>query len=812
MTSEPQLATRGTFAGLFLVALATLMYEILLTRIFSVTMWYHFAFMAISIALFGMTVGAVVVYLRPAFFSADRTPRLMALSAMGFSVTSVLSFLGHLAIPFHPDLKWSGVLPLALNYTVISLPFVLSGICVCLSLTRFPSQVGRLYAADLVGAALGCILLVLALRVADAPSVVFIVAALGAASAVFYAGACDARGVQALGVLLVLGLGGFAANNAYLASDQAAPLRLIRTKGSPEVKPLYEKWNSFSRIAVHGDPKELVGPFGWGLSETCPAETKVNQLKLRIDASALTVLTGFDGDVNKLDFLKYDIVNLGHHMRPNSNVFVVGAGGGRDVLSALAFKQKSVTAIEINGNIIETGTKVFGDFTGHLDRIPGVNFINDEARSYISRSKDSCDILQVSLIDTWAATSSGAFVLSENPLYTLEGWRIFLSRLSDNGILTFSRWYFRDRPAEMYRLTVLATQALLDAGVKDPRQHLLIARRMYGQTDSDTPDGVGTLILSKKPFSAADIATFDRVTSEMKFQRMLMPSEASDEMFARIANGRDLAELERTFSLNISPPTDDNPFFFHMLRMGDALRLQRPNQGAMTFNVKAMVILALLLAVVTVLTALCILLPLALTAKSAPVRGAGGYLAYFAAIGLGFMLIEISLMQRLTIFLGHPTYSLSVLLFTILLATGAGSQLSQSVLKNVDGKGVVVAVAMIPVVALLIGLGGHPFIQRFESADTVTRIGLAVLLLVPLGLSLGMAFPLGMRIALATRPDLSPWLWGINGATSVLASVLAVVIAIGFRISAAYFCGVVCYVIALLALAAMRRNLTQATD
>src|SRR6185503_18979491 len=195
---------------------------------------------------------------------------------------------------------------------------------------------------------------------------------------------------------------------------------------------------------------------------------------LNIDASAETVLTKFDGNLEPLEHLKYDVTNIAHYVVKQGRIFIVGAGGGRDVLSALVFDQRQVVAVEMNGAITDAVNKVFGDLTGHLDRHPRVRVINDEARSYLARTPESFDLIQISLIDTWAATAAGAFVLSENTLYTRDAWTLFLSRLSDRGVLSISRWYRREFPWEMYRVLAMATDTLRGMGLTDTRSHLMV--------------------------------------------------------------------------------------------------------------------------------------------------------------------------------------------------------------------------------------------------------------------------------------------------------------------------------------------------
>lgn len=464
------------YAGVFMVTLATLMYEILLTRIFSVTLYYHFAFLAISLAMFGMTVGAIWVYLHPEPSSPAQVKRDMAVSSLLFGLAAIISILIHWLVPLNLGDSIGAVASMGLTYLVISVPFFFSGLCVCLALTKYPDQVSKIYAADLAGAAAGCLLLIYALKITDGPTAVFLVAVLATVGAVLFSLDGGLRGLSRIALAMSVLLAGFVIINTILANQQRPLLRFKWAKGDPEPPPIYEKWNSFSRTAVSDDAGRRDKPFGWGLSPTYLSDRHVLQLFLRIDSSAETVLTLFHGDWNDVEHLKYDVTNLVHYIRPNSSVLVVGAGGGRDVLSALVFGQRSVRAVEINEDIIGAVNKRFGQFTGHLDRNPKVTFTNDEARSYIARLKDQFDILQVSLIDTWAATAAGAFVLTENSLYTVEAWKIFLNHLTPRGVLSFSRWYHRNAPGETYRLTSLASTSLTQMGIDSPEEHIVIIR------------------------------------------------------------------------------------------------------------------------------------------------------------------------------------------------------------------------------------------------------------------------------------------------------------------------------------------------
>ncbi len=787
---------KQTYAGVFLVTLATLMYEILLTRIFSVTMWYHFAFMAVSLAMFGMTVGAMAVYLRPDHYPADRVGRPMALSSLLFGIFSVVSFLTHWMAPFIQNTSMLGLLSMGFTYAVMSLPFFFSGIAVCLALTRYAGEVSRIYAADLAGAASGCVVLIYTLKITDAPTAIVIVAFLASAAAALFAAGEGLKKLRRRAATLSALFASFVVINSILAHQQTSLLRLRWVKGEPEPRPLFEKWNSFSRITVSGDINKPRSPITVGVSPTYPAGRRVRELYLTIDAAAETTLTAFDGSLNPLDYLKYDVNNFVHHLRPNSKVLVVGAGGGREVLAALVFGQKSVRAVEINEDILSVLRGRFGDFTGHLDRDSRTTFVNEEARSYIARLSEQFDIIQVSFVDTWAATAAGALTFTENSLYTVEAWKLFLERLSPDGVLSFSRWYHPRLPVEAYRLTTLAMTALRQLGVANPGAHILLVRNMNPDLIRIVNYGAGTILVSKKPFTAQDLDRAEEIARKMHFDVVLSPRFALDSTYSALASTRDPEWFAAHFPFNISPPTDDSPFFFNFFRLWSGSGSEAAVWRVMTFGAPPIYIPGALLLIVISLTLLAVFVPLILTSRKETLRGATPHLLFFAAIGFGFMLIEISQLQRLIIFLGHPTYALSVVLFVLLVSSGLGSFLTRRVGDlTAPGSGIRRLILLL-VVLIFFGILTPRAIEAFRSSTTPLRIGVAGGMLFPLGMFMGMAFPLGFKLTSRESPDLTPWLWGINGATSTCASVLAFAIALSAGISAAFWTGVCCYGVA----------------
>ena len=819
--NAPQLTAR-TYAGLFLITFATLMYQVLLTRIFSVTMWYHFAFMAVSIAMFGLTVGALVVYLLPKVFTNERANAQIAQTSLAFTVTTVISFLIHANVPFIPERNLVGLLSVAFTYLVISIPFFFSGVAVTLALTRFPRRVSSLYAVDLAGASLGCIAVVVLLNVTDGPMAIFATAVFAALGTVLFALESRAKVIVAVSVLAALALGVIAGIGTQMQARQTPLVQLRYGKDKTEhsydrddiasideasgeawtrMSVLYERWNAYSNVKVLGDPEEAIDPLGWGISDVYTRENLNPQLHMVIDNSAGTVLTKWDGkNLEAIDYLKYDVVNLAHHLRRDASTLAIGVGGGRDILSALAFDQKHVTGVEINGAIISMLKERFYEFTGRLASHPKVELVNDEARSYLARTTNKYDVLQVSLIDTWAATAAGAFVLSESGLYTKEAWDMFLDRLEPNGILTFSRWYYKQRPAEAWRLTGLAAESLKARGIENPRLHLLAAANPFRWGDFRGDYLVMTLLVSNEPFTREDIDRFVAVCNEMKFEVVLTPDFARDETFALIASPGDRSDFYNSYDLNIAPPTDDNAFFFHMVRLQDIFNRELLSQSVVAFNNKALTVLGLLLITVLVLTVLCVFVPLALTSRQVPLAGAFPHFVYFAGIGVGFMVIEISQMQRLNIFLGHPVYSLTVVLFALLLSSGIGSFLTAGVTEESVARSGVWRLGALVAVLALFGFATPPLIEQFSSSPTWLRLLVATAIVMPIGVLMGMAFPLGLKMAERQgRHALMPWLWGMNGAFSVVASVATICITIFSGVTVAFWIGFATYVAVFLA-------------
>lgn len=788
-------ANRKTYAGVFIVTLATLLLELLLTRIWSVTMWYHFAFVAVSLAMFGMTAGALIVYLNPNFFHPEKTNEHLGLSALLFSISTIVCFLSHLTMPFMPDRSLSGLYAMALSYLTVSLPFLFSGIVVTLVLTRFPKQINSLYAADLAGAALGCAMFTMILNITDGPTAILFTAYLASIAAILLAH--DKR--KKLAVIVSLFIGCLTVANAFSVQIHQPLVRLLWVKANFEGRPHFEKWNSFSRITIDGDPNKWFAPANWGLSDKLNTKPHVKEMQLLVDSLYATAIPGFTGNMNDTEYLKFNVSFLAHYLRPNAKVLVIGVGGGRDILAALAFNQKSITGVEINNIFTEILQKTFADFSGHFIEDPRVTLVNDEARSFTSRQKDKFNIIQLTFINTGTATGAGAFALSEHSLYTQEAWQMFLNRLTDNGLLTCTRNYFIDEsghplPGELHRLISLARSALEHNGISEPENHIACVSWSPDPATGQTI-GVVTLLVSKQPFSKEDLATLGQVVKEKDFAFLIAPKITTDPILKTLASGQGLEALAENFPTRIDAPTDDRPFFFYVLRTPHLFNIKASEVGTYQMYTKAMEILFELLVVVIFLCAACFLLPLIITNKQLRIRRDLPLLLFFAAVGFGFMFIEVSQLQRLVIFLGHPSYSLSVVLFSLLVSSSIGSLLVTGRDNSVQ---LILRLVLLLAVLIAYAFISPQIIQALSFSEMPQRFVASVAMLFPIGLFMGMCVPLGLQLAYGKSPAITPWLWGINGATSVCASVLTVVVSINYGLSASYWTGAACYLVAFL--------------
>jgi hypothetical protein len=687
----------------------------------------------------------------------------------------------------------------------MAVPFFFSGIVVSLALTRSPFRIGQVYGVDLLGASAGCLAVLLLLNKFDGPSAILWVSVLAATAALFFAASGIGGAPERLPPMSAL-LAKRASILAFLAIVAIANslsnygLQPLVAKGTFESggSYLFREWNTFSRVAV--GPTHAKQPPLWGPSpKLVPDHFIIEQRGMDIDGDAGTTAVHFNGNFDDVGFLRYDITNLAYFLPGRTRAAVIGVGGGRDILSAAAFGYRDITGVELNPVFVKLLTREpgFTDFT-HFDKLAGVRLVVDEGRSWLARTKETFDVIQMSLVDTWAATGAGAFSLSENGLYTVEAWKIFLDRLTPQGVYIVSRWYKPSEPAETARLLSLAMAALLERGVAEPRRHIVLARQ----------GSIATLVMAREPFSASDLQVLSQVASDYDHRFLVHPDTVPDTpILATIVGARSREDLERVSSglrFNMTPPTDDRPFFFNQVPLNkplQALLIARERLGGgaklggvVEGNLVATATLLVLFLVAFLLVVATIVIPLRSAIQDVGRRLAIGGTLYFLFIGFGFMLVEIALLERTSVFLGHPVYSLSVLLFTLILSTGAGSLLSDvfelNNRKRFLGWGLLVTGYIMTLPLWFAHIFSH-----FDASPLFGKAALCVAVIAPAGILMGFAFPTGMRLITSVDSKPTPWFWGVNGASGVLASIVAIVSSIGFGISATLFVGATFYLL-----------------
>jgi len=827
---------RVLISGIGLASFASLLLELALTRLFSVVLFYHFAFFAISIALLGLGAGGVFAYLRRGWLDRWTLRRLGAVLCAINAVVIVLALEVVLHVPVSLNLAWANFGRLSLMYVAAAVPFFLTGVLFSSVFARETQRIAELYGADLVGGAISCLAVVPLLNWLGGPNAVVVAALAMAGAAIIWA---ESGSLRRWAVVLSLVMGALPA-----ANHSGRLIDIVYAKGLRRDQPwmLFARWNALSRVEVDqaGTGKQIV-----------------------IDADASTAIMNVDpqhwgerqpSGYNWKDDLMSAAPAIANVLRPRGAFAIIGPGGGVDVLRAVANGSPGVTAIEINPLIASTIMRGrYADYAYHLYDRPQVHLHVGDGRSWIRASRDQYDVLQMTLVDTWASTAAGAFALSENNLYTVEAFREYFDHLKPEGFIAITRWEFR-QPREALRVVSQAIGALQAMGIEDVSRHFIVVAD--GPLDED---GRPVTVLAKKtPFTwneerevlrhlneNADLyplytpALFASLTADepplalkedefwindllrerraageavAPFQRLILLHGGLSTRDTRFSPRR---EFIRNYPFNIAPVGDNAPFFFFTFKTGDAVRnvLQDSGRGMDWKNNLGVVVLGIVLVISLVAVLAFLIGPLLLQGEA---RGQHLLpLLYFVALGLGYILVEIALIQRFVLFLGHPTYALTVVVFLMLLSSGAGSACSRGLLApttRVRAALVIIAALVLAYIlalpSVLGGLVGLPF---------PGKLLITGLLLAPLGFVMGMPFPTGLRqIAGETAPSASregppssaiEWAWAMNAASSVLGSVAAVIVAIQFGLNAALAGGAAAYLAAILLTFGWRRRL-----
>jgi spermidine synthase len=752
---------------------------------FSVSLWHHLAFMVISTALLGFGASGAFLSIFNFAFQHELHHVLALLSGL-FSLSVLISLALMIRVPLDPLAinEPRHILYLLAYYALVVLPFFFAGLTLGTALSRMAEQIGSLYFADLIGAGLGCLIVLGALSVLSGQGAVLLAALLAALASLFYS-LRAARRLCLLALVLIVSLGALIPQ-----ADSLFPLYVPRSKllgialnpvGHPDLRILYTGWNPFSRIDVIWEPNQ--GGYVWGLSNRYGGYTP-EQISILIDAAALTTINRFNGDLSEMEFTNYMPSSLAYQIAEQPSVLIVGPGGGLDVLAALRNGASRIVGAEINPLIVDLMEGQFDDFAGGLYTMyPQIDIHIAEGRNFVRRSTDAYDVIQLSQVDTFAAASSAAYSLSENYLYTVEAFEDYYDHLTDDGYLTISRWYF-EPPVQALRLVTIGATALEHRGVKESWRHFAVVRS----------GDISTVLMKKTPFQEAEIAHLQELCADRGFELLYIPGDQDeDSPFVGFLTSSPSETFYRQIPFDVKPTTDDRPFFFEYYGWQN---LGYFRSGKFT--------LVVILLQALLLSAGLILLPLWLLRRAElRTHGRWHWLIYFGCLGIGFIFVEVVLMQQLVLYLGHPTASISVVLFSLLSFSGLGSFISGR-FPGDSRRYLRIVIPILGTMGLIYAVILSPLALATLAWDFPWRVGLSVILLAPLGLIMGMPFPLGIRLVDSFNNKLIPWAWGINGCASVLGSILSVIIAMTFGFSTVLVLSVLVYQVALVSILTLK--------
>jgi hypothetical protein len=780
-----------TYLGLALLSAAALAFEITLTRLFSVTQWYHFAFLAVSVALLGFGASGTALSLRPRWSEPPTARRAATLSAL-FAIAVVGAYLCLNYLPFDSyRIAWERVqlLYLILYYLALTVPFFCAGLVTGLLLAAHPGRANRLYAANLLGSALGGLLPLLALPLVG-ESTVLAIAALGlVAAAVFLLQKSHHQDTKAprkigLGALVSWWLGDHPLSWQFLLLASCILLLLLawfppavlqlrlspykslsQVLRFPDAETVWQRWNAFSRVdRVASSAIRSAPGLSLNYSGALPAEDG-----LFVDGDDLSpamTTTDVRNKADMVDFTDFLPVALAYQLRPGGWALVVEPRGGLDLWVALEQRATSVVAVEHNPLLVEAAGDVYADAR--------VTVEFEEGRSYARRSDESFDVVHLALADSYRPVTSGAYSLGERYDLTVEAFQDYLARLKPGGLLVVERW-LQLPPSETLRAGAVAVEALRRSGVADPSAQLVVLRDWQ----------VGLILLKNGAWTANELAAVRAFAEARSLDLVVLPGLAEaeanrynvlDEPVYFRAFQQLLADPERLYaesSYDVRPPTDDRPFFFHFFKWSQTRAvLQQLGKTWQPWGGSGYFVLVALLVVALVASAALILLPLAAPrpdrlGHAQPVRS----LVYFGLLGLGFLFVEIPLMQRFILFLGQPVYAFAAVAAAVLLFSGLGSLAAPRLpIRR--------TLPLLAALILLYPLGLPVLFRALLGAPLAARVVATGFSLAPLGLLMGTAFPGGLAWLQERAPGLVPWAWAVNGCASVLASILAAMVAL----------------------------------
>lgn len=800
------------------LSMSALAYEILLMRLFSIIQWHHFAYMIISLALLGYGASGTFLSLFRNYL-LPRYSRAYLANIMLFGISSLLCYLFSQQIQFNAEeILWDyrQLLRLMAIYLILALPFFFVANAIGLTLIRYQNNMSRIYAADLFGAGIGSVVVIVLLFIVlpgESLRYIFSLAMLATilASWELYKG----QGRIFVVMLSLLSLAivfSFLLPKSWIEPELSPYKGLSQTLRVTGTKVVSQRSSPLGLITVVESP---VIPFRHapGLSLNASNEPP-EQLGVFIDGDAMTAITQYSGNKQTLAHLEQLTSALPYHLSDIDDVLILGAGGGTDVLQAKYHSSKQITAVELDTKIINLVKTDYKNFSGDIYNDMNVNVFSEEARGFVVASDNSYDLIQLVLLDSFSASSAGLYALSENYLYTVEALQEYLGHLNDGGYLAISRW-IKLPPRDTLKLFVTAVDALRNYGVKQPEQHLVLIRSLQ----------TSTLLIKPTPFTKAELLSLKRFCAQRSFDVAYYPGMVLEEAnrynvmatpvfftSAMALLGDERNNYIKRYKFNIEPATDNKPYFFNFFKwrvLPEIFSLK--GMGGMPLLGIGYLILVATFLQALLLSLFIIILPLVFF-KRKEILASNHYLkirvfTYFLALGLAFLFIEIAFIQKFILFLHHPIFAIAVVLAAFLIFAGMGSLWSKRFVNSEQYyQGVKLSILCIFIIGICYAYLLGPIFSSLIALPVILKVILSVLLIAPLAFCMGMPFPLGLSRLGEFRPELVAWVWGVNGCASVLSAVLATLLALhsGFTFVILFALGL--YVLAAISSVGWLRN------
>jgi spermidine synthase len=793
-----QRACPWLLASVALVSCGALALEILLTRMFAVVHSHHFAYMMISLALLGFGVSGSSLTLARRWL-LEYFPQSFIVNLLLFALLVIASPLWAKGLPFHPEeLLWDRWQPLWLagTYLFLAAPFFCAANAIGLALIAFQSDTGRIYAADLAGAGLGSVFILGLLYVEFPEQAIRLIATLGCLSA----------------IIAVIGLRGWATGWVVVTVSVTVLLALVPSEWLRPEPGAYKSLNQALQVSGTRIIADRASPLGRvtvvespivplryaaGLSLTSVSEPPA-QLGLFTDGDNMDAITRADSTAERLAFLHETTAALAYQLATPTSVFVLGAGGGLEILRALEHDAKQVDAAEINPQIANLLHRDFRNYSGRLLERPGVTLRVGDGRGMLAAGNRRYDLIQMSLLGSLGVggTIGG---LSEDYLHTVEAIREYLAHLNPQGFLSMTRW-IQVPPRDGLKLLATALTAFDDMGVADAKERLVMIRSWQ----------TVTLLIKNGRVTDGDIAKTKAFCDKSAFDIAWHPGmqRADANRYNELAepwfydgtvalSGPERTHFISAYPFDIRPATDDRPYFHNFFRWRSFVAAwQSKGRGGLALLEAGYLVLSATVIQALVAGSVLILLPLYALRRRYPSSAAPSWrvLVYFTSIGLAFLFIEIAFLQKLLRLVHHPTVALAIVLATFLIAAGAGSAWASLTRPGRESqRRVIVAVAGILLLGTLYSLTFDQFIATVSGWPLGQKALAAGALLAPLAFCLGAPFPLALR---EIAPPLVPWAWGINGCASVVSAALATLLAVDLGFRAVLWLALALYVIA----------------